>query len=101
MNILFKELIIYMGVNLELGGLIMDINDKIVEILEKNNVNPIISGDPEFLGTIRIYEEDKVDKVFEELESFFKKYSSYTINCSHISSCCAPPFEEIRYKLEI
>lgn len=79
----------------------MGIDDKITEILEKNNVNPIISGDPEFLGIIRIYEEDKVDKVFEELESLFNNYSSYSINCSHISSCCAPSFEEIRYKVEI
>ena len=79
----------------------MDINDKIIEILENNNIQPIISGDPKFLGTIRIYEEDKVDKVFEELESLFNNYSSYSINCSHISSCCAPSFEEIRYKVEI
>lgn len=79
----------------------MEIIDKIIEILENNNVKPVLSGDPEFLGTIRIYEgEENIDEILNELESLFKSYSSYSITSSHISSCCAPSFEEIRYKIE-
>ena len=78
----------------------MEIEDKIVEILKNNNIKPILSGDPNLLATIRIYEnEETVDKVLGELESLFKNYSSYSISSTHVSSCCAPSFEEIRYKV--
>jgi len=78
----------------------MEITDRIFEILENNNIKPVLSGDPKFLGTIRIYEENKnIDKILSELESLFKNYSSYSITSSHVSSCCAPSFEEIRYKI--
>jgi len=78
----------------------MEIEDKIVEILEKNNIKPILSGDPKFLATIRIYEgEENIAKILDELGSLFKNYSSYSISSSHVSSCCAPSFEEIRYKV--
>lgn len=83
----------------------MDIMDnfenKIIEILKKNEITPIISGNPLFLGTIRIYEGEKLDKVLDELESFFKKFKSYTLSSSHVSSCCTLSYEEIRYKVEI
>ena len=62
----------------------MEITEKIVEILENNNVKPVLSGDPEFLGIIRIYEDKiNIDKILSELESLFKDYSSYSINSSH------------------
>jgi len=78
----------------------MEIEDKIVEILENNNIKPILSGYPKFLATIRIYEDKgNIDKILDELESLFKNYSSYSISHSHVSSCCAPSFEEIRYKV--
>ena len=78
----------------------MEIKDKIVEILQNNNINPILSGNPKFLATIRIYEDEKdIDKVIYELESFFKSFSSYSISSSHVSPCCAPSFEEIRYRI--
>jgi len=78
----------------------MEITDKVIEILENNNVKPILSGDYKFIGTIRIYETDAdINKILKELESFFKNYSSYSIVSSHVSSCCAPSFEEIRYNI--
>ncbi|RBQ22958.1 hypothetical protein ALNOE001_13510 [Candidatus Methanobinarius endosymbioticus] len=79
----------------------MKIEKEISEILENNNINPVLSGNPEFLAIIRIYEEGKADKVIKELEVFFKKFKSYSINSSHINPCCSPSFDEIRYKLVI
>lgn len=77
----------------------MNIDDEIIKILENNNVNPILSGDPEFLGIIRIYEEEMIDIILTELESFFNKFTSYSITSSHVKTCCTPSFQEIRYKL--
>jgi hypothetical protein len=78
-----------------------NLENGIIEILKKNQITPIISGDPLFLGTIRIYEEEKLANVLDELKSFFEKYKSYNLSSSHVSSCCAPSYEEIRYKIEI
>jgi len=77
------------------------IEDKIIKILENKNITPILSGNPRFLGTIRIYEEYKLEETISELESLFKKYKSYSITTSHVSSCCAPSYEEIRYRIQI
>lgn len=77
------------------------IEKKIIEILKKNQITPIISGNPLFLGTIRIYEEEKVKNVLDELKSLFKSYKSYHMSSSHVSSCCAPSYEEIRYNIEL
>ena len=83
----------------------MDNGDKleneIIKILEKSQITPIISGNPFLLGTIRIYEEEKLANVLNELKSLFKKYKSYSLSSSHVSSCCATSYEEIRYKVEI
>ena len=78
-----------------------NLENKIIEILKKNQITPIISGNPLFLGTIRIYEEEKLVNVIDELKSLFKKYKSYNLSLSHVSPCCAPSYEEIRYKVEI
>ncbi|MCL2115745.1 MAG: hypothetical protein FWH29_05945 [Methanobrevibacter sp.] len=77
------------------------VEKKIIEILEKNQINPIISGNPFLLGTIRIYEEEKLLNILNELKFLFEKYKSYDLYSSHVSSCCAPSYEEIRYKVEI
>jgi hypothetical protein len=77
----------------------MSIEREIITILKNNGINPILSGNPEFLATIRIYEEDKVDKIINELEPLFEKFNSYFVTSSHVSSCCAPSFDEIRYKV--
>ncbi|KZX16436.1 hypothetical protein MBCUT_08220 [Methanobrevibacter cuticularis] len=78
-----------------------DLNNKIVEILEKNNIKPIISGDASFIETIRIYEEEKIETILTELESLFKRYKSYSLNHTSVSSCCSPYYYEIRFKIEL
>ena len=80
---------------------IENLENKITEILKKNQVTPIISGNPLLLGTIRIYDVEKLANVLNELKSLFSEYNSYTLLSSHVSSCCAPSYEEIRYKVEI
>lgn len=76
------------------------LEEKIVDILNKNNIKPILSGNHLLIATIRIYEENKLDVILSELESLFNNYKSYEISSSHISSCCAPSYDEIRYKIE-
>ncbi len=77
----------------------MNINAEITRILENNHVNPILSGDPRFLATIRIYEEEKLENVLDDLESLFNNFKSYSLSHHSIKPCCAPSFEEIRYKI--
>jgi len=78
-----------------------EVENKIIEILENKNINPILSGDPTIFGTIRIYEEEKVEEIVEELESLFKEYKSYLISYTHVNPCCSPSYDEIRYKTEV
>ncbi|MDR2966425.1 MAG: hypothetical protein LBU74_00555 [Methanobacteriaceae archaeon] len=78
-----------------------NLENKIIEILKKNQITPIISGDPLLLGTIRIYEEKKLFNILNELKFLFKEYKSYSLSSYHVSSCCALSYEEIRYKIEI
>lgn len=79
----------------------MSIDDKITEILEKNNLNPVLSGYPELLGIIRIYEEGKIDIILNELESFFN-IIYFLFNCFFLAKpFCSPSFQEIRYKIII
>ncbi|MCL2157508.1 MAG: hypothetical protein FWH54_05755 [Methanobrevibacter sp.] len=78
-----------------------EVENKIIEILKKNQITPIISGNPLLLGTIRIYEEEKLSTILDELKIVFQEYKSYNLATSHVSSCCTLSYEEIRYKVDI
>jgi len=78
-----------------------ELENKIIEILKKNEITPIISGNPLLIGTIRIYDEEKLATVIDELKPIFKEYKSYNLSTSHVSSCCSLSYDEIRYTVEI
>lgn len=79
----------------------MDINNEVIKILQNNNIKPILSGDPRFLATIRIYEDENIEKVLSELKTLFENFENYSICSSYIDPCCAPSFEEIRFKITL
>ncbi|MEA4957307.1 hypothetical protein SDC9_08388 [bioreactor metagenome] len=79
----------------------MNINAEIIRILENNHIKPILSGDPRFLATIRIYDEEKLENVLADLKILFNNFKSYSLSYHSIKPCCAPSFKEIRYKITL
>lgn len=87
----------------------IEILEKINNILENNqiadnldtltvlNLNDKIS----YLGNIKIFDDNKLEKIEKEMKNSFKKYESFSLNSREVISCCRPPYNNISFKIDI
>ena len=52
-----------------------------------------------FMGNFRIYNDNHLKSVLNDLEDKFKKFSRVTVNNKLVNPCCEPPFNHISFEI--
>ena len=81
---------------------------KINDVLENNqiqkidNLTTVNSSDKiSYLGNIKVFDENKLEKIISDMNEIFNKYGSFSIRTEDIISCCKPPYKNISFKVNI
>lgn len=54
-----------------------------------------------FLGNLRIYNEDIVKKVEKEINTSFKEYGELKVRSRRVVPCCAPEYYHISFNITV
>ena len=54
-----------------------------------------------FLGSLRVHNEDNVDKIKKDLKKEFKGYGDLAIRDEKVVPCCAPNYTHISFNVSI
>lgn len=70
--------------------------------IEINDITIISSLDNKsYLGNIKLFDIDELDKVKNDLEDLLNSYGDNSINSRKITPCCSPSYFQISFKLNI
>lgn len=79
------------------------------EILKKYNEPYIVehiaimntSNNVNFLGNLRVMDENSVKKIKIDLDNSFKNYELFSIKERKVVPCCAPPYVHISFNITL
>jgi hypothetical protein len=81
---------------------------RINEILDKNALQEIdnltminSSKITSYLGSIKIFDENKLEIIKSDIGSLFNEYGNYSLRTEEVISCCKPPYKNISFKVDI
>jgi len=86
----------------------IEITTKINEVLtefdipEINNIAVInLKNQKSYLGSISLFDFNKIETIENKLIEIFKDYDSYSIKNKEIVSCCKPTYNNINFKVNL
>jgi hypothetical protein len=82
--------------------------ENINTILDKNNVQELdtlttisSSNAASYLGNIRVFDENILDKLESEINTLFDQYGKSSLRIEEIVSCCEPTYKNISFKVDV
>ncbi|MDR2967164.1 MAG: hypothetical protein LBU74_04385 [Methanobacteriaceae archaeon] len=60
-----------------------------------------LSDRTSYLGSINVYDENKLPKFEKELKKMLSKYENKSIRLQNVVSCCQAPHTNISFKIDI